>query len=260
MKEIVFLLLTIFLFSGCMSEAERQAQISQLNLQLEQERQRLDIPKDVWQEYVTHFKDRKCAGWEYQWGRNWRYWAIKDAEKYFQQNSLMLERSRLSITETLLRNEVESLNQKYESLNSCITDFVKGLSDDELKVYEKISSQNQTNPATVELNKRRLDNVMSQENKKMFEQILREATNLEAEKALLVGKIDAHDKQVAVYNQKLITLQQAVAIREQRNREAIQAFGKDLQQQRQRSLQEAQIDYYTRPYKIGGVIYIPARR
>ena len=112
--------LAIFLFSGCMSEVERQAQVSQLNLQLEQERQRLDIPKDMWQEYVTNFKDRKCYGYEYQWGRNWRYWAVKDAEEYFTSHPLQraaVEQARINRGYELLAQEVNQYNQEYDKLN-----------------------------------------------------------------------------------------------------------------------------------------------
>ena len=83
MKKIVFLLLAIFLCAGCMSEAQKQAQIEDFNIALEKERIRLKIPEDEWQIYIDSFKKEKCYGNEYFWGQNWRYWAIKDAEKDF---------------------------------------------------------------------------------------------------------------------------------------------------------------------------------
>lgn len=44
---------------------------------------------------------------------------------------------------------------------------------------------------------------------------------------------------------------------------AIRAFGRGVENQRRDALREAQIDYYTRPYKIGdgeGITVIPAGR
>ncbi len=147
-------------------------------------------------------------------------------------------RSRLSMTETSFRNEAESLNQKYVLLNSRITAFIQGLSDNELEVYgeinSKINSQNLNDPASAELNKRRLDKVLSQENKKIWEQIIQDVAVLEIEKATLIAKIKTHDQQVSAYNQRLLAYSQTVAIQqqrnreEQRNREAMQAFGNAL--------------------------------
>jgi len=245
MKKIALIFLALCLFSGCTSEFERQNQVSQLELQLEQERQRLDIPRDIWQTYVNDFKDRKCGGWEYQWGKNWRYWAIRDAEEYFTSSKssmpLIVEKRRLQDVEALLIQEIVNLNQKYDTLNARFSDFVKRLSDDELKIYEEISSRNQTNPATAELNRRRLSNIMSEEHKQMLEQMLREASDLEEQKVVLVEKINTHDQRVAAYDQRIPAHAQAVALQEQRQRETIQAFGRALQE-----AGEQQQQYYQR--------------
>ena len=89
MKKAMFLTSILVCLTGCKlnscgqfgSEEKCLANITIWDAELEAERQRLDIPESIWQEYLVYYKKQKCGGWEQQWGINWWVLAKRNAEK-----------------------------------------------------------------------------------------------------------------------------------------------------------------------------------
>ena len=151
---------------------------------------------------------------------------------------LLLERDRLKREGDALAQKTSAFVEKYELLNMRLTAFTTGLSDEELKVYEKFLSAAGTNRATYELNKRALDKVLTEENAPIFAALKQECADLELERNELIQTTQLNDQRLALYNEKLQAYQQAVV----ENQRARQAAGRVFGQ----ALQQASQDYYNR--------------
>ena len=147
------------------------------------------------------------------------------------------EQESLAQEQAMLTQKDSALSEKYESLNTRLAAFVSGLSDEELKVYEKYISSAQTNLAAWELSRRALYKILTEEHVLVFFAINQDYMNLEAENKMLLEQIQAYNQRVVEHNQQLLAYQQEVA----RKQQARQAVG--------RALQQASQDYYNRQMK-----------
>lgn len=190
------------IYSSFLSEKERQAEANLLDQQLEAERQKLDIPQEMWGKYIDNFKQRKCGGWDYQWGKNWRYWAIKDAEEYFNayidRQAIIKQFKKnnpLNWQKTLLKHDISQivsnrastpgpeirlaqiqnekllilqdstfLQNQFNDWNSKYQSFLSGLDDERLKKYNGFINEINTQPPEgIELFKREVQKLLSKE-------------------------------------------------------------------------------------------------
>jgi len=268
-KLIIFIILTLVLtgcrhgiYSGFIPETKRQADANLLDQQLESERQRLDIPQEMWSDYVSNFKQRKCYGWEYQWGKNWRYWGIKDAEQYFKD---YIERQRLisrikeenpdNWQETLLDQDIEiiqkegkssianaqtlsrierdknlllehgnHLKQNYDKLNSEYANFLSQLTDEQLEAYQKLITEIKLDRLeNAELLKRKIQAILTAE---QWAELV-SFVNCQLKLNHQTQKLFAVAQQV---DAEELRVRQAIAIQAEQQRQAIQAFGKGLKE------------------------------
>jgi hypothetical protein len=258
MKRIVFILIVIFLFSGCVSEAERENQISQLNLQLEQERQRLDIPQDPWDEYVTNFKNRKCGGWEYQWGKNWRYWAIKDGEEYFTSShpliTSIVEQHRINRDYNLLVKDVNEFTIKQTDYIRRNVEFLNTLNDDQLSAYKDLTDINlkdkgvdlQYFPEWL-IQEKKLENLLSREQLQKYlalgieaGELNKEIVQLNQRYTKLVQRQQGNNQVVQTYIQLLPTIWQIRQQQAEADRQRFEQLNQQYQQFLYRGQQQQQ--------------------
>lgn len=103
---------------------------------------------------------------------------------------------------------------KIEELKTRIASFVKGLSEKELRVYQKyVASSQGDDVAQWERNRKELYEVLTRENAKIFDALKEEYTRLEAEQAELLREIQLHTQRAAAKSVQLIFNFQGVGFR-----------------------------------------------
>ena len=140
--------------------------------------------------------------------------------QYPQSDELAYEEATLQSTKQNLHDEGEAIEQEYANLESRKEQFVKGLSDKEREVYEDIHSgvlsQDIDDPIVADMNRRRLDAVLTWKSKQFWEQIKEDAAKLDMIKAMYEGKKNKHKRNVALYSQKLSNYRKIYAANSQK--------------------------------------------